>query len=121
VEQRRIGIYAGTKEGKIYMKNNEATAVEQKKEVPTEFSLKQNYPNPFNPSTVIEFGLPSAGKYVLKVFNILDQTARVLADKEFNAGYQKVTFDAKDLSSGIYFYQFFGEKVNIMKKMILVK
>jgi choice-of-anchor A domain-containing protein/uncharacterized repeat protein (TIGR01451 family) len=114
-------LYAGTKEGKLYVKNNDVTAVEQKKEIPTEFSLKQNYPNPFNPSTVIEFGLPAAGRYALKVFNILGQTVRVLADKDFSAGYQKITFNASELSSGIYFYQLFGEKVNLIKKMILVK
>jgi hypothetical protein len=33
VDKRCIGIFAGTKDGKIYMKNNEATAVEQKKDL----------------------------------------------------------------------------------------
>ena len=114
-------IYAGTKDGKIYMKTNEVTAVEQKNEIPTQFSLKQNYPNPFNPSTVIEFGIPVAGKYSVKVFNVLGQTVKVLADQDFNAGYHKVTFNATQLASGIYFYQLFGEKINLIKKMILVK
>ncbi|MEW5843976.1 MAG: T9SS type A sorting domain-containing protein [Bacteroidota bacterium] len=114
-------IYAGTKDGKIFMKSHTVTSVETKSEIPTEFSLKQNYPNPFNPSTNIEFGIPQSGKYVLKVFNILGLTVRVLADREFSAGYHKVTFEANDLASGIYIYQLFGEKVNMIKKMILVK
>lgn len=90
-------------------------------EIPSKFELVQNYPNPFNPSTNIEFGIPQSGKYVVRVFNILGQTVRVLADKEFSAGYHKVTFEANDLASGIYIYQLFGEKVNLIKKMMLVK
>ena len=114
-------IYAGTKDGKIYSRVNEITAVNEKQELPTEFSLKQNYPNPFNPSTTIEFAMPKDGKYSIKVYNVIGQIVKVLADQDFSAGYHKIQFNANDLSSGIYFYQLLGENVNLTRKMILLK
>ncbi len=95
-------IYAGTKDGKIYTRTNEATSAKFEEEIPTEFSLKQNYPNPFNPSTVIEFGIPESGRYVIKIYNVIAEIVRVLSDKELSAGFHKITFNANDLSSGIF-------------------
>ncbi|MFA5805787.1 MAG: LamG-like jellyroll fold domain-containing protein [Melioribacteraceae bacterium] len=92
-----------------------------KDNIPTEFSLAQNYPNPFNPTTTIEFRIPITGYYVVKVFNAIGQTVRLLAEKEFSAGIYKVNFDGNDLSSGIYFYQLFGNSVNLIRKMMLIK
>jgi hypothetical protein len=89
--------------------------------IPKEYKLYTNYPNPFNPSTVIKFDIPKDGKYVLKVYNILGEVVKVLADKEFTAGRHNVTFDATNISSGIYFYQLTGGNQNLIKKMLLIK
>lgn len=114
-------IYAGTKDGKIYMKTNGITGAKSEEEIPTEFSLKQNYPNPFNPSTTIEFGIPESGRYVIKIYNVIGEVVRILSDKELSAGFHRITFNANDLSSGIYFYQLLGEKVKLTQKMLLLK
>ncbi len=121
VNPRTHSVYAGTKEGKIFMKVGTATNTEEKEIIPTEFSLKQNYPNPFNPTTTIEFGIPKSGTYSIKLYNILGQTIKTLTEKEFSPGFHKVVFDASSLSSGVYFYQLIGNNVNIVKKMILMK
>lgn len=89
--------------------------------IPSKFELIQNYPNPFNPTTVIDFRIPVNGYYVVKVFNAIGQTVSVLAEKEFSVGNYKVTFDGNNLSSGIYFYQLFGNGVNLIRKMMLIK
>lgn len=89
--------------------------------IPREYKLYQNYPNPFNPTTTINFDIPKEGKYVLRVFNILGEVVSVLSDKEFAAGRYNATFDASNLSSGIYFYQLIGNEKNLIKKMLLVK
>ena len=89
--------------------------------VPTKFSLGQNFPNPFNPTTTIEFKIPIAGYYVVKVFNAIGQTVSILTQKEFSTGTYHVTFDGNDLTSGIYFYQLFGNGVNLIRKMMLIK
>ncbi len=89
--------------------------------LPTEYKLEQNYPNPFNPATTIEFSLPIEGKYQIKIFNILGEVIKELANEEFEAGNHKVKFDSKGLASGIYFYSLSGAGIRIVKKMMLVK
>jgi hypothetical protein len=96
-------------------------SVKMKKTPPDNFVLHQNYPNPFNPSTTIQFVVPDAGKYVLKVYNMLGQEVATLVDNDLSSGLHKVNFDANNLSSGIYLYKLAGSKVNLSKKMILRK
>jgi hypothetical protein len=94
-------------------------------QLPTEFSLSQNYPNPFNPSTVIEFALPQSANVSLTIYNSIGEKVAELLKGNMNSGKHSVTFDASNLSSGIYFYRIsaIGEKSNFIKveKMILLK
>lgn len=90
-------------------------------ELPIDYKLEQNYPNPFNPTTTIEFSIPKEGKYLLRVYNILGQVVKTLVDKNLEAGYHKLLFDAGELSSGVYFYTLSGTDVNLVKKMIVMK
>jgi hypothetical protein len=83
--------------------------------------LMQNYPNPFNPSTQIAFSISKAGSYVLKVYNMLGQEVATLANRHFSPGSYTENFNASRLSSGIYIYQLTGEKVNLVRKMMLLK
>jgi len=90
--------------------------------VPRVFKLFNNYPNPFNPSTQIRFSVPRDGFTTLKVMNILGQEVTTLLEGTAKAGnLLEVTFNAKALSSGIYFARLQqGEKISI-QKMILIK
>ncbi|MCX6832981.1 MAG: T9SS C-terminal target domain-containing protein, partial [candidate division Zixibacteria bacterium] len=47
--------------------------------IPKEYSLGQNCPNPFNPSTLIHFAIPRAASASLKVYNIGQEVADLLA------------------------------------------
>ena len=115
-------VFVGTKEGKIFLARvNSVTDVGSESEVPTEFALNQNYPNPFNPSTTIRFAVPEAGRYTIKIYNILGQEVVTLLNEELNAGMHNVKFNAINIASGMYIYKLSGEKVNISKKMILMK
>ena len=116
-------VYAGTKEGKVFKiaSADGVTAVDQTTALPTEFAMDQNYPNPFNPTTTIQFAIPEAGRYVLKVYNILGQEVTTLVNEEMGAGIHKVTFNANNLASGLYIYRLSGNNVNITKKMMLMK
>ncbi|HEX2869457.1 MAG TPA: SdrD B-like domain-containing protein [Ignavibacteriales bacterium] len=86
---------------------------------PAEFSLLQNYPNPFNPSTTIEFAVPEAGQYSLKIYNMLGQEVLTLIDRELPIGYHMAVFDASRMPSGVYIYRLTGKKVMLIKKMML--
>ncbi|MEJ2616980.1 MAG: kelch repeat-containing protein, partial [Ignavibacteriaceae bacterium] len=86
-----------------------------------DFHLEQNYPNPFNPSTTIRYTLPSFASVKLVVYNTLGKEIAVLVNKKQSSGNYTVNFDAKDLSSGIYFYSLITETTVITKSMILLK
>jgi hypothetical protein len=90
--------------------------------MPEELSLLQNYPNPFNPTTKIEFTVPVTGRATLKVFNAIGQEVATLFDGAAETGqYHRVTFNAKDLSSGIYFARLVSDGTSQMKKLLFVK
>ena len=85
------------------------------------FSLSQNYPNPFNPSTAIRFELASAGKVMLRVFDILGREVVRLVDESRPAGEYTERFDGSGRSSGVYFCLLEVEGRVVMRKMVLVK
>lgn len=90
--------------------------------IPAEYKLGQNYPNPFNPKSTIKYQIPKTGLVNLKVFDILGREIAELVNEKQDAGSYSLTFDASNLSSGVYFYSLYsdGQKINT-KKMVLVK
>jgi uncharacterized protein (TIGR02145 family) len=98
-----------------------ANQVDNKKELPLEYSLSQNYPNPFNPSSLISFAIPKSSNVSLKVYDLLGKEITTLVDKELSAGYHEVSFDGSSLSSGIYLYTIQAADFIQTKKMILLK
>jgi hypothetical protein len=97
-------------------------AVEPEAEpVPLVYSLDQNYPNPFNPVTQIRFSLPENARVELTVYNLMGQEVARLLDRPMQAGHHSVTFDASQLSSGVYFYKMKTQNFEKAMKMILVK
>ncbi|MEW6006002.1 MAG: serine hydrolase [Stygiobacter sp.] len=89
--------------------------------LPNSFKLEQNYPNPFNPSTVISYQLPMSGYVTLKVFNVLGHEVATLVEGELNAGEHSVVFDAKNLSSGVYFYKLTVGKFSQIRKAVFMQ
>jgi len=89
---------------------------------PRVFKLFNNYPNPFNPSTQIRFSVPKDGFTSLKVMNILGQEVATLFEGNAKSGnILEVTFNAKNLSSGIYFARLQQEGRISIQKMNLIK
>ncbi|GEM_PF-2208374 len=73
--------------------------------IPRDISLSQNFPNPFNPSTVIGYALPYPAVVKLVVFDLLGRQVAQLVAGEQPAGYHSVTWDASNVSSGVYYYR----------------
>jgi hypothetical protein len=88
---------------------------------PVLFSLEQNYPNPFNPSTSIKYSVPESGNIRLSVYNIVGEEVAVLVNGFSQAGSFEVTFDASNLSTGVYLYKLQSANSVQTKKMILLK
>ncbi|MBU1099375.1 MAG: T9SS type A sorting domain-containing protein [Bacteroidetes bacterium] len=97
------------------------TSVEDKNLVPDEFELFQNYPNPFNPSTKIKFSLPEQMKAKVDVFDVTGSVVSILVDDIQTAGIHELNFDARNLSSGIYFARLITPNGVQVQKMILMK
>ncbi|MEQ9310204.1 MAG: endonuclease [Balneolaceae bacterium] len=89
--------------------------------IPSLFSLHQNYPNPFNPSTTIGFQLPDVSDVLVQIFDSKGSLIKVLADKNFSGGSHYLTFDGKNLASGVYFYRITTSFGSLSKPMLLLK
>jgi hypothetical protein len=94
--------------------------------VPSQYSLGQNYPNPFNAGTQVEFTLASAQRVEIKVYNVLGQVVRTLANQEFQAGTHRVIWDGtmeggNHAASGVYLYRLVAGRFGETKKMVLLK
>ncbi len=91
------------------------------KNIPVEFVLYQNYPNPFNPSTIISFSIPSSVHVTLTIFDILGREITKLIDGELLVGQHAVTWDAKNLPSGVYFGHLRAGDFQAVQKMVLIR
>jgi len=110
--------------------------------IPAEYELAQNYPNPFNPTTVIRYGIPSSvmlnsvqhlngqtpdqarsdnTQVTLRVYDILGNQVATLQNGTQSPGYYERTWNAGNVSSGIYFYMLDAGSFRDVKKMILIK
>ncbi len=106
----------------VYREDGVIFDVERLSDVmPTSFKLYQNYPNPFNPTTTIEFDIPERTNVKLIICDILGREVEKLVDSELEPGRYKVNFNARDLSSGVYFYRLEAGKFIDVRKMILMK
>lgn len=89
--------------------------------VPASFALFQNYPNPFNPETKIKFSVAAPGLVSIKVYDILGNMVTEIINREMDKGVYEASFDAKALSSGIYFYEMKAGAFSQKMKMLLLK
>jgi len=89
--------------------------------IPNHFALSQNHPNPFNPSTIITYDLPKEGMVTIKIYDLLGREVKTLVDEYKSAGSYSVAFDARNLTSGTYFYRLTSGDFTEIKKLILMK
>lgn len=99
----------------------EVTSVDLTSEQPQSVQLYQNYPNPFNPSTTISFSVPEASFAEIAVYDLLGRKLETLISGRVQAGQHSVTFDASDLSSGLYMYTLQTESQRLTRRFTVVK
>ena len=116
------GIADNTNKGAAWVFVPGTTSIEQtSNETPSRFLLEQNYPNPFNPSTKISFKIVETGFTSLKVYDVLGNEVTTLVHQELQSGSYQFDFNAKELTSGIYFYKLQTGSFVETRKMILLK
>jgi len=89
--------------------------------IPEQFELMQNYPNPFNASTSIQFGLPTSSQVRIDVLKLDGRHVANILNQRMSSGNHTLSWDASNLSSGIYVYTLRAGEINITRKMILLK
>ena len=99
-----------------------ATSVTDKApQLAQEFGLSQNYPNPFNPTTEITYTLKQGEQVKLTIYDLLGNEVATLVDEYQNPGEHNITYNAQDLTSGVYCYQLQTATGSFTKKMVLMK
>jgi len=138
-------LYYAKIDGQTYGDSIFVGVEKKKKNITNKYILSQNYPNPFNPTTTIQYKIPlSRGvrgvlkkerreatnslsafgvrtTVQLKVYNVLGKEVATLVNKHQKPGTYKITFDATNLSSGVYYYILSVGEYRQVKKMIILK
>jgi uncharacterized delta-60 repeat protein len=122
---KNINIFA------ILKLNNDSTPLVSVKDVielPKDFKLEQNYPNPFNPVTTINYTIPTsefggqmAELVSLSIYDVLGNEVVRLVNEHQSPGSYQVTFNASNLSSGLYLYKLSTGNYSKTNKMMLLK
>jgi len=86
-----------------------------------EFSLGNAYPNPFNPTTTVELTLAEASYASVKAYNLKGEVVGVLMDGMVDADTYSMTWDASNLSSGVYMIRAEAKGQMATQKVMLVK
>ena len=89
----------------------------------------QNYPNPFNNQTLITYTVPGETlpegaaevQCQLMVYNMLGQEMCRLVDAPKAPGTYSLEWDGREVGAGIYFLKLTVGKLEVMKRVILVK
>ncbi|MFZ4621023.1 MAG: YCF48-related protein [Bacteroidota bacterium] len=85
------------------------------------YSLGQNYPNPFNPATSIDYEVGGAVNVRIDIYNLLGQFVGTVVNQGKGPGRYTATFNARSLSSGMYFYSMRAGNFVSVKRMVLLK
>ncbi|MBO8130205.1 MAG: right-handed parallel beta-helix repeat-containing protein [Candidatus Marinimicrobia bacterium] len=90
--------------------------------------LNSPYPNPFNPITTISFQIPEEARLKAEVFDILGRRVSILTERKYTPGVYSISFDGKNLPSGIYFIRINYDPVDegskskvFVRKVLLAK
>jgi len=90
-------------------------------DLPAEATLLSNYPNPFAGTTTLRYTLPTASFVQLDVYTLLGQKLKTLVHAPQGAGTHTATFDAADLTSGVYLYVLHTEGVRTVRRMVAMR
>lgn len=89
--------------------------------IPEKFALHSNFPNPFNPTTSIRYDIPKVSHVTLSIFNISGQVINILVNQKQEPGFYSVNWDARNVSTGVYFYKIQAGEFIQTKKCLLIK
>ena len=89
-------------------------------------TLYQNFPNPFNNATTICYYLPEAARVELKIYDLLGEEVKTLADGFQTSGHKEITWEGRDnsgrtVSSGIYISRLVAGNMTESQRLMFLK
>ena len=86
---------------------------------PSVLSLSAAAPNPIQDQATLRFGAPSATAATVKVYDVSGRQVAVLLDREVEAGWYEVRFDADKLAAGLYVVRAQAGGARVTQKVIV--
>lgn len=110
----------------IYLSQVVDAASEENGDEGKAYRLVATYPNPFNAGTTIRYALAQDSRVEIKIFDLVGRVVHERQWQHLPAGEHSYPFDARGLSSGIYFCQIIvrnGGDIRFMgkAKLMLIK
>ena len=88
---------------------------------PADSELYPISPNPFNQQTTIGFNLQAEGQVKLAVYDMLGREVQLLGAGDWTQGQHSVVWDAKGVTSGVYFVRLLAGNDVQTRKVVLLK
>lgn len=81
-----------------------------------------NYPNPFNSESIIKYKILNKGNAAIKIYDSKGGEMQILLKEYKLEGEYELKFDAKNYSSGVYYYSLIlNNKILKTNRMLLIK
>jgi len=100
---------------------DDIVGIEDEVVIPTEYAINQNYPNPFNATTNIYYSIPEDAYVTIDIFDLLGRKVETLVSGSHAPGIYTATWNANNVTSGMYFYIIQANDFSEKKSMLLLK
>ena len=104
-----------------YQEDIDPTVAAGETDTPLNFALHAAYPNPFNPVTTLEYSLDLAVQHTLSVYDLTGRRVSTLYSGYAEPGRYRLSWDAGDFTSGIYFIRLEAARSIATRKVVLIK
>ena len=85
------------------------------------YSISSIYPNPFNPETTIEYSIPTDEMVSVSIYDLQGRMVTQLTDGVQSAGYHRLTWNASEMPTGLYFVRMVAGSYRETQKIMLIK
>ena len=102
--------------------NGVATGVEPRRNTPVPFALHAPYPNPVSSNATIDFTLDREASVTMNVYDVAGRRVATLIDNEARpAGLSSVSFNTRQLPTGIYFVKMQTAVKSVTRKITVMR
>jgi len=101
---------------------NNASGIEDRTDgLPMEFALHAPRPNPFNSVTTLKYDIAEPSNVNLSVFDVSGRLVETLCSADMSPGSYSISWDAGNLSTGIYIVRMETDRTVHTRKVTLVR